>query len=77
MALRSRMTLAADARSMVSMSISLARKDRVGAADRSGIPKDGRRALTPDPLHGASEIRVAWFDAVYDAVMRGEDAPPP
>ncbi len=31
--------------------------------------------IADDPVYGASEIRVAWFNEVYAAVMRGE-APP-
>lgn len=38
--------------------------------------QENPRQIAPDPLHGASEIRVAWFNATYDAVMRSE-APPP
>lgn len=39
--------------------------------------QENARQIAPDPILGASEIRVAWFNQVYDAVMRGEDAPPP
>jgi phenylpropionate dioxygenase-like ring-hydroxylating dioxygenase large terminal subunit len=35
------------------------------------------RQIAPDPPLGASEIRVAWFNEVYAAVMRGDGTPPP
>lgn len=38
--------------------------------------QENPRQIAPDPIHGASEIRVAWFNEIYAAVMRGE-APPP
>jgi phenylpropionate dioxygenase-like ring-hydroxylating dioxygenase large terminal subunit len=34
------------------------------------------RQIAPDPIHGASEIRVAWFNAAYAEAMRPAEPPP-